>query len=75
MNLPSVPGTRSWLHVVLAAVALAALVNLAGSSGAFLPPWMPTAAPLGGIWPPLLAVGVTLLAVVLAQPQRQASSD
>jgi hypothetical protein len=39
------------------------LVSLSGGAAAFFPPWMPSRALLGGLWPPLLAMGIALCAV------------
>ncbi|MGB0641496.1 MAG: hypothetical protein ACPGTU_19335, partial [Myxococcota bacterium] len=66
MTPPPANPLRSALPLLLPAVGMVALVTLSGGAAAFFPPWMPTNAPLGALWPPLLALGIGVCAVALA---------
>jgi hypothetical protein len=54
-------------HLLIPGVLLGAVVLGSGGAAAFFPPWMPSASVLGGLWPPLLAMGIGLLALATAR--------
>jgi len=53
----------SWLGPALALAVAVVLVVGSGGAAAFFPPWMPRGAGLGGVWPPLLAMGIGVAAL------------
>lgn len=56
-----------WLRPLLTGAACGAVVWASGGAASFLPPWMPSQGPLGGVWPPLLALLIGVLALTTAQ--------
>ncbi len=65
MNIDPQYRTRALAHLLFPAVVFGLCWWLSGGAASFLPPWMPSRAPLGGLWPPLLAMLLTLLGLWL----------
>ena len=59
--------TRTLAHLLIPAVVFGLCVWASGGAASFLPPWRPSHAPLGGIWPPLLALLLGLLGLYTAR--------
>ncbi len=64
-KLPNQP--RALAHLLIPAVVFGLCVWASGGAASFLPPWRPSHAPLGGIWPPLLALLLGLLGLYTAR--------
>ncbi len=62
---PNPPRARTALALGLAAIV--ALLAMGGTDASFVPPWNVTPKPLGGVWPPLLAVAWGLAILVAAR--------
>ncbi len=58
--MPNLP----WLRFLIPALLWGAVAWASAGSAAFVPPWMPSMGPLGGVWPPLLAFGLALLGLL-----------
>ena len=58
--MPNLP----WLRILVPAVAWGAIAWASAGAAAFVPPWMPSRGPLGGLWPPLLAFMIGLLGIM-----------
>jgi len=58
---------RPRLTLALGLTAIVALWAMGGTDAGFLPPWDVRAGPLGGVWPPLLAVAWSLAILVAAR--------
>ena len=58
--MPNLP----WLRILVPAAAWGAIAWASAGAAAFVPPWMPSRGPLGGLWPPLLAFVLGLLGIM-----------
>ena len=67
MNSQPANPLHSALPLLLPAVGMGVLVALSGGAAAFFPPWMPANAPLGALWPPLLAMGIGVCAIAVSR--------
>ena len=59
-TMPNLP----WLRILVPAAAWGAIAWASAGAAAFVPPWMPSRGPLGGLWPPLLAFVLGLLGIM-----------
>ena len=55
--------TRVLAHLLIPAVVFSLCVWATGGAASFFPPWRPSHAPLGGVWPPMLALLLSLLGI------------
>jgi len=63
MNNKALNRTRVPTHLLIPAVVLGLCAWASGGAASFFPPWRPSHGPLGGVWPPLLALLLSLLGI------------